>query len=755
MKAKMLGMFLLVSLRAAAQTNPVPLINQITPPSVSPHSDGLDITVLGANFAPNAVVNWNGSPRVTFISSSDVVHATLTAADLLHEGTGVVTVTNPLPGGGISNQALFSVRRPGSSVNFARFDHHLQKQAVGAVATGDFNADGKADVVVASGNNIDVLLGQGNGNFGNPILTIAPFAPAVILAADFNGDGVLDLAVEDGLSKAAVLLGNGDGTFTSKPSFNSSTKSEWMVAGDLNRDGKLDLVSLGTIDSLQVFLGNGDGTFQAGQVLTSFSAGGNMALGDFNGDGKLDLVVPDAGFNVFLGNGDGTFNFAVSYIDEYSESLSTADLNDDGNLDIVGDGYVWLGHGDGTFSQGQGVSSPSMNNYIDIADFNGDGQLDVAVNFYLNNLNTIAVFLGNGDGTHQSQLLFTGGTFIGLGLGLADFNNDGRLDLVETLKETNDAIAVFLQTPLAASPQSLGFPDTAVGQSSTPEALTVANVGDAPLTIAGITFTGRNASDFSQTNDCTTLPAGATCTVEVTFAPVSAGGRLASLDIRYPGLGNPLPVSLVGNAIIPPMVSLSATSLNFPLQQVGSTSGPMPVTVTNVSSETVSFSSVTSSAQFGQSNNCNFLNPGASCLINVTFSPLSSGIVTGTLSLFDNAADSPQTLPLTGTGTSLKLSLTGINFANQPVNTTSPPESIQLTNSGDNPITISQILIAGSNPSDFAQTNTCGTHLGGHQSCRIMVTFTPRAVGARAATLSITDSDPGSPQTVALSGTGT
>src|SRR5581483_5634390 len=139
--------------------------------------------------------------RVTFISSSDVVHATLTAADLLHEGTGVVTVTNPLPGGGISNQALFSVRRPGSSVNFARFDHHLQKQAVGAVATGDFNADGKADVVVASGNNIDVMLGQGNGNFGNPILTIAPFAPAVILAADFNGDGVLDLAVEDGCPK--------------------------------------------------------------------------------------------------------------------------------------------------------------------------------------------------------------------------------------------------------------------------------------------------------------------------------------------------------------------------------------------------------------------------------------------------------------------------------------------------------------------------------------------------------------------------
>ena len=127
----------------------------------------------------------------------------------------------------------------------------------------------------------------------------------------------------------------------------------------------------------------------------------------------------------------------------------------------------------------------------------------------------------------------------------------------------------------------------------------------------------------------------------------------------------------------------------------------------------------------------------------------------GTLSVTDNAQGSPQTVSLSGTGMVVKLSPIGINFGDQKVGTTSNPVPVTLTNEGTQPLNISQIIIMGSNAGDFGQTNNCGSSVPAGDQCTIQVTFTPTQTGERSATLAVYDDGGGSPQKVALSGTGT
>jgi phospholipase C len=219
-------------------------------------------------------------------------------------------------------------------------------------------------------------------------------------------------------------------------------------------------------------------------------------------------------------------------------------------------------------------------------------------------------------------------------------------------------------------------------------------------------------------------------------------------------------IALSASAAATTTITLSPTSLTFGQQAVGTVSPGQKITLTNTGTSVVKISSITVTAQFTLAQNCgSALKVGASCTLTVSFTPTSTGNITGKVTVTDNATGSPQTAALTGTGISgnpaVALSPTSLTFATQLLHTSSSPQNVTLTNSGSGTLNITSVSITGANTGDFTQTNTCGTSLAAGKNCSISVTFKPNAKNGRTASVSISDNATGSPQTVALSGTGT
>jgi hypothetical protein len=332
-----------------------------------------------------------------------------------------------------------------------------------AIVASDFNGDGWLDLATANylDNTVSVLLGNGDGTFQAARTSVTGSFPYSLVTADFNGDGRLDLGMftstAGGLS---ILLGNGDGTFGGASNIDIGSNPVAMAAGDLNGDNKSDLVvtSYLVINAgegggdqqwyMNVLLGNGDGTFA--QALTTdpgLLMAQSVALADVNADGRPDVVTVynQSGYNnggavVLLGNGDGTFQPAAAYqtveLDDSVHSIAVADFNGDGKLDLATGGgccvSILLGNGDGTFWAAQGANA--VGSSLTVADFNGDGKLDLAT--------TASVLLGNGDGTLQAPTQYYS-TSSGYAVAAADFNGDGLPDLAVT-NGTSNNVSVFI-----------------------------------------------------------------------------------------------------------------------------------------------------------------------------------------------------------------------------------------------------------------------------------------------------------------------
>jgi hypothetical protein len=297
------------------------------------------------------------------------------------------------------------------------------------VVTADFNGDGKLDLVETSGftpaggSGVNLLLGNGDGTFGPPI-SLAGGRHGAVVTADFNGDGLPDLAFTTLTPSGwtvSILLGNGDGTFT--PTADLPGNGFSLTAADVNGDARPDL-----LNGNQVWLGNGDGTFRAaGQI---DGTGLHVAVADVNGDGKPDLVTPlsDAGvLLVYLGNGDGTFQRPLSFSIPLNglDAVAVGDFNGDGKPDVAVTGInrvsVLLGNGDGTFGPRRDFVANFGTTSLAAADFNGDGKLDLVAGGN--------VLLGNGDGTFGPAQDY----YVGLqtsDVAVGDFNGDGALDFV-------------------------------------------------------------------------------------------------------------------------------------------------------------------------------------------------------------------------------------------------------------------------------------------------------------------------------------
>ena len=338
--------------------------------------------------------------------------------------------------------------------------------------------------------------------------------------------------------------------------------------------------------------------------------------------------------------------------------------------------------------------------------------------------------------------------------GLLSFNDDAS-GSPQTVSLTGTGTA-----PVATlSTSSLAFTSQPVNTASSPQSITLTNSGTATLNISGITLTGANAADYSLTPASTcggSVGAGASCTINVTFSPTAGGTRVAVVNISDNAQGSPQQVALSGVAILAPNVSLSATNLDFSPQNTGTSSTPQTVTLTNSGSADLEITASVATGNFTQTNNClATVTAGATCTITVTFAPTAPGNLYGSVVITDNAANSPQTINLGGTGVAVPvatLSATGLSFSGQAVDTTSSPQSVTLNNTGTGALTIDSVALAGSDSGDFAFTSNCGDSLASGASCTVTVTFTPTAEGARTAQVNITDNSQGSPQSIVLSG---
>jgi hypothetical protein len=757
-------------------TNPVPLINQpLVPDAATPGGVGFTLTVNGTDFVLGAVVDWNGSALKTEFVSGSQLKARVPASDIATASTASVTVVNPSPGGGTSNVAFFSITVPSLPLAFSTSELNSGGGGADSVATGDFNGDGKQDVVVANdlGSNVGVLLSNGDGAFQPEVSYATDAYPDSVVVGDFNGDGNLDLAVRSSSSfTISVLLGNGDGTFQPYTTTPTTACQGRLAEGDFNGDGKLDLAcTSSTANDVAILLGNGDGTFQSEVDYPAGSGANGLAVGDFNGDGKLDLAVADVSsstVSILFGNGDGSFQAPVEYAtaDTPQDELNTADLNGDGVLDLVvptmnGAVSILLGNGNGTFKLPASYSLGSQGpvGRPTVADLNGDGKLDLAVTLGPSS-SEVSILLGNGNGTFQAPLLYATGS-LPLGVAAADFNGDGRLDLV-VADNGASTVSVLLQVPtVSLSTTSLEFGNQVVGTSSAAQKVTVSNNTGQTVAISSIAVTGTDAGDFSETNTCgTSLPDGGSCTLSVTFAPTQVGPFTASVTITDNAAGSPQEIALSGTGVVPgPNITLSATSLTFATQLVGTTSSAQSVTLGNYGTVALAITGITLTGadpgDFAQTNTCgSSVAPGGSCTISVTFTPQAINTRTATMSITDNAPGSPHNVSLSGTGTVVELVPSSLSFScvnYHGVICPPPPQSVTLTNVGSGTLSITGITITGS--STFSQTNTCGSSVGAGGSCTITVTFNPTKFGTVTGDISIGDNGGGSPRQVSLSGT--
>jgi hypothetical protein len=436
---------------------------------------------------------------------------------------------------------------------------------IGLIA-GDFNNDGHIDLIsantpieaVSGPSTLSVFLGDGKGNFARTDidLSFAPVGPidAGLIAADFNKDGDLDLAVA-GSNQTFVFLGNGDGTFRAGVTLNLAGS---MSVGDFNEDGNIDLVT--NAGGASIFFGNGDGTFSGPQ---SVGAGTpeNVVASDLDGDGHLDLVLPIPNFPlgtlcVAWGDGTGKFTLQTVTVPNASDfTIAVADIDLNGLQDIVfsATGILYQ-TSNRTFTLDTSVTDFGVN--ATTADLNNDGMPDV-VGYEQGN---IRAYLGRG----PNGLLHSHVTPLSLNakaVAAGDFNGDGKLD-VAVAYATNVTIMTGDGTGNFATGASYGnFPDSVWG-------IAAGNFagGNTPYLAVGaadlIIYQGDGKGNFTQFFTVPQVAPGSSGAVgKIGVKDLNGDGKL---DLVLAGAGPNVVVLLgdgAGHFTVASQIALAATSV--------------------------------------------------------------------------------------------------------------------------------------------------------------------------------------------------
>jgi outer membrane protein assembly factor BamB len=319
------------------------------------------------------------------------------------------------------------------------------------------------------------------------------------------------------------------------------------------------------------------------------------------------------------------------------------------------------------------------------------------------------------------------------------------------------------------SPGSLDFGDQPVGSTSGVRSITATNTGDAQLLIISVVNMGGHIGEFNGVQDCTVAPIapGQSCSFSVRFSPGAPGPRGTTLTVYSSAPGSPHAIALSGNGTpaAAPSLELSASNLSFSSQSVGTTSAEQTITLSNSGTAPLQITGVgaggTHPGDFSVNQNCGApLSPGGTCTITVRFTPTAPGSRSGLLSISSNVPGSPHTVSLSGTGAplpapSLSVTPASLNFGSQAVGTSSPGQSVTLTNSGTAPLSIQSVTLGGAQPGSFSITGGSESGvLAANGSRTVSVVFSPTASGTQSASLAVHSTAGGSPHTIALTGTG-
>ena len=336
---------------------------------------------------------------------------------------------------------------------------------VESVLAGDFNADGKSDVVAVQDGRISALLGKGDGTFSEPVDTLLPGKlPPSAAVADFNQDGIPDLAVASVLSGTVeVLLGRGDGAFSLWSSLAVGKRPFSVATGDFNGDGRADLATVNMEShDVSVLHGLEHGRFSderrvplKGYHPQEIFNAHFVIAGDLNGDGRADIVVSHQDTNVvsvLLGSANEVLIPAGEYrVGSFPLSPEIKDVNGDGSMDIVVGSYgsndvsVFLGDGKGNFSPRHESSVCEGPGAAITGKFDSDSLLDIAV--ACRNSKAVGVFRGNGDGTFGPAVKKVENALKDVepsieALASGDFDGDGAADLAVATSYTHQIIVM-------------------------------------------------------------------------------------------------------------------------------------------------------------------------------------------------------------------------------------------------------------------------------------------------------------------------
>jgi 6-phosphogluconolactonase (cycloisomerase 2 family) len=310
-----------------------------------------------------------------------------------------------------------------------------------------------------------------------------------------------------------------------------------------------------------------------------------------------------------------------------------------------------------------------------------------------------------------------------------------------------------LAQSLSFTPGSLTFLVQTIGTTSAGKTVTLKNTsGTTALAITSITASG----DYVTSSCPSSIPPGGSCVLTINFAPNAIGtinGAVTVVDNANP---NTQVVSLTGTAVGP--VTFAPASLSFPSTPIGTTSAAKTLTLTNLQAGSLTFTSVSTSGGYAISNNTctGSIAANGTCTISVTFTPTVKGTISGSVTVKDSAADSPEVVNLSGSGTGtvtnpVSFSPASLTFSNQLTGSTSAGKTITLTNKGAAGLMVTGVTASG----DYGETDTCtGQTIAQNGTCTITVKFTPSTTGTIKGEISVADSAATSQQVVNLTGTG-